>query len=171
MKFEKMKIDKKSLIIIEGIHALNQDLTKSIKEKNKFKIYIAPHLQMNLDNHNPISITYYRLVRRLVRDNLFRNASASETLSMWESVRKGEFRWIYDNQENADFVFNSFLTYEMCVLKKYAVPLLKEIKKDDENYILASKVIKFLKYFKTIDRKYIPCDSLLCEFIGGSCFE
>ena len=126
---------------------------------------------MNLDDLNPISITYYRLVRRLVRDNLFRNSSAQNTLSMWESVRRGEFRWIYSNQENADYVFNSHLSYELGVLKKYALPLLQSVPKEDENYILANKVIKFLKYFKAIDPKYVPCDSLLTEFIGDSCIE
>ena len=165
-----VKLDPHSPILIEGIHALNDDLTPSIPSHQKYKIYIAPQAQLHLDDHNPISITDIRLLRRLVRDMKFRNSKAEETLSMWPSVRRGEFRWIYDNQEGVNFVFNSELTYELCVLKKYALPMLSEIPSDSEYYIQANKLIKFLKYFKDIEDDWIPCNSILREFIGGSSF-
>lgn len=165
-----VKLDEKSPILIEGIHALNDDLTPSIPSHQKYKIYIAPQAQLHLDDHNPISITDIRLLRRMVRDFKFRNSSAEETMSMWPSVRRGEFRWIYDNQEGVNFVFNSELTYELCVMKKYALPLLEAIPSDSEYYIQANRLIKFLKYFKDISDEWIPCNSILREFIGGSSF-
>lgn len=167
----KMKVDPKSPIIIEGIHALNDALTSSIPRDQKFKIYIAPHTQVNLDNHNPISMTQFRLLRRLVRDYQFRSSKAVRTLSMWESVRQGEFRWIYDNQEGVDFVFNSELTYELCVLKKHALPLLLEIDSENPFFVEANNLVKFLKYYQDIEDELVPCNSLLREFIGGSCFQ
>ena len=157
-------------ILIEGIHALNDDLTPSIPSHQKFKIYIAPQAQLHLDDHNPISITEIRLLRRLVRDKKFRNSKAEETLEMWPSVRRGEFRWIYKNQEGVNYVFNSELTYELCVLKKYALPMLEEIDNESPYFIQANRLVKFLKYFKDIDDEWIPCNSILREFIGGSSF-
>ena len=165
-----VKLDEHSPILIEGIHALNDDLTPSIPSHQKYKIYIAPQAQLHLDDHNPISITDIRLLRRMVRDKKFRNSKAEETMSMWPSVRRGEFRWIYDNQEGVNFVFNSELTYELCVMKKYALPMLEEIEKDSPYYIQANRLIKFLKYFKDISDEWIPCNSILREFIGGSSF-
>lgn len=167
---EKCKIDKKTPIIIEGIHALNDRLTSLIPKSQKFKIYICPQIQINLDNHNPISLTDIRLLRRIVRDKKYRNTSAEKTLEMWSSVRRGEFLWIYPHQEGADYIFNSELTYELCVMKKYALPALQEIKNEHPYFIMANRLIKFLKYFKDIDDKFVPCNSLLREFIGGSCF-
>lgn len=158
-------------IIIEGIHALNDTLTSLVPKHQKFKIYIAPQAQINLDAHNPISLTDLRLLRRLVRDKKFRNAPAETTFQMWPSVRKGEFTWIYATQEGADYVFNSLLAYELCVMKKYALPLLQAIDKDSPYFVLAERLIKFLKYFVDMDDKYIPCNSLLREFIGDSCFQ
>lgn len=169
--YRKLQVNEDNPIIIEGIHALNDALTKSIPKAQTFKIYISPQLQMNLDNHNPISITNLRLLRRIVRDKQFRNASALRTISMWESVRAGEFRWIYPNQEHADYVYNSGLQYELSVLKKYALPTLMEIPNNSEYYITANRLIKFIKYFVDIDDKFVPCNSLLREFIGGSCFS
>jgi uridine kinase len=169
--YRKLQVTSDNPIIIEGIHALNKRLTESIPKNQTFKIYISPQLQMNLDNHNPISITNLRLIRRIVRDKQFRNADAIRTISMWESVRAGEFRWIYPNQEQADFVYNSGLQYEMCVLKKYALPTLKEVPNDSEYYITANRLIKFLKYFVDIEDEIVPNNSLLREFIGGSCFR
>ena len=163
-------VDNAIPIIIEGIHALNDKLTATIPKRQVFKIYISPQLQMNLDDHNPISITNLRLLRRIVRDKKFRNAPAIRTINMWESVRRGEFRWIYPNQENADYVYNSGLQYELCVMKKYALPTLQEIPYESEHYVTANRLIKFLKYFVDIDDSYVPCNSLLREFIGGSCF-
>ncbi len=159
-------------IIIEGIHALNEKLTRSIPKHRKFRIYIAPHAQMNLDDHSPLSVTNARLIRRIVRDMKFRNCSAAATIDMWQSVRNGEFRWIYPNEENADYVFNSSLGYELCVLKKQAMEALTKITASDPQYLVANRLIKTLKYFREIDdESVIPCNSLLREFIGGSCFN
>ncbi|MCH5148943.1 MAG: hypothetical protein J1G05_06275 [Clostridiales bacterium] len=159
-------------IIIEGIHALNERLTKSIPKHQKFKIYIAPQAQLNIDNHSPMSITNVRLIRRIVRDMKFRNCPAATTIDMWRSVRNGEFRWIYPNEENADYVFNSSLGYELCVLKKHAMEALQKITASDPQYLVANRLIKNLKYFRQIDdESIIPCNSLLREFIGGSCFN
>ena len=159
-------------IIIEGIHALNEKLTKSIPKLQKFKIYIAPQAQLNIDNHSPLSITNVRLIRRIVRDMKFRNCPAATTIDMWRSVRNGEFRWIYPNQENADYVFNSSLGYELCVLKKHAMEAPQKITASDPQYLVANRLIKNLKYFRQIDDdSIIPGNSLLREFIGGSCFK
>ena len=159
-------------IIIEGIHALNEKLTKSIPKHQKFKIYIAPQAQLNIDNHSPLSITNARLIRRIVRDMKFRNCPAATTIDMWQSVRNGEFRWIYPYQENADYVFNSSLGYELCVLKKQAMEALKQIPASAPQYLVANRLIKTLKYFRLIDDdSIIPCNSILREFIGGSCFN
>ncbi len=166
----KCKVDSKTPIIIEGIHALNDILTSSIPKHQKFKIYISPQIQINVDNHNPISLTDIRLLRRIVRDKKSRNTSAEKTLEMWNSVRRGEFNWIYPNQEGANYIFNSELTYELCVMKKYALPALQAINNDHPYFIMANRLIKFLKHFKDIDDKFVPCNSLLREFIGGSCF-
>lgn len=168
---KKMKISEGQPIIIEGIHALNDALTVSIPRMQKFKIYIAPHSQLNIDNHSPISSTQLRQLRRLVRDHSFRGFTAERTIAIWNSVRRGEFRWIYDNQEGVDFVFNSDLVYELCVLKKHALPLLQSISKDSEYYIDANALIKYLKLFGDIEDELVPCNSLLREFIGGSCFH
>jgi uridine kinase len=167
----KIKVAKDSPIIIEGIHALNETLTSLIPKHQKFKIFISPQIQINIDNHTPMSITDLRLIRRIVRDKQFRNTPARNTIAMWPSVRRGEFHWIYPHQEGADYVYNSELTYELCVLKKYALPTLQEIKSDDEYYITANRLIKFLKYFRTIDDDMVPCNSILREFIGGSCYN
>lgn len=169
---KKIKVDQNVPIIIEGIHALNEKLTQSIPKHQKFKIYIAPQAQMNIDNHSPLSVTNVRLIRRIVRDMKFRNCPASMTIDMWQSVRNGEFRWIYPNQENADYVFNSSLGYELCVLKKQAMEALNKIPPTAPQYLVANRLLKNLKYFRLIDDdSIIPCNSLLREFIGGSCFK
>ncbi len=167
-----IRVEQNVPIIIEGIHALNEKLTKSIPKHQKFKIYIAPHAQLNIDNHSPLSVTNARLIRRIVRDMKFRNCSAANTIDMWQSVRNGEFRWIYPNQENADFVFNSSLGYELCVLKKQAMEALSAISAQAPQYLVANRLMKTLKYFRSIDDdSLVPCNSLLREFIGGSCFN
>lgn len=158
-------------IIIEGIHALNDVLTSFIPAHEKFKIYISPFSQINIDNHNPINLTDIRLLRRIVRDLQFRNTTPEKTLSMWGSVRRGEYKWIYPFIESADYIFNSELTYELAVMKKYAMNALKKIPSDSEYYIQANRLIKFLKYFKEIDEYLVPCNSILREFIGKSVFE
>lgn len=167
-----IKVDSNSPIIIEGIHALNEKLTSSIPKHQKFKIYIAPQAQINIDDHSPLNTTDLRLIRRIVRDMKYRNCPAIETIKMWQSVRNGEFAWIYPNQEGANFVYNSFLPYELCVLRTKALPALREIKPNDPEFIVANRLIKYLKYFRPLDdENLIPCNSLLREFIGGSCFK
>lgn len=171
VKGKTLKLNDNQPLIIEGIHALNDKLTSLIPKHQKFKVFIAPNAQINIDNHNPISLTDLRLVRRIVRDHQFRGSSAEETISMWSSVRKGEFKWIYDTQENANFVFNSLLPYELCVVRRYALPLLKAIDKNGPHYTTANRLIKFLKLFIDMDDKWVPCNSILREFIGDSCFQ
>ncbi len=167
-----LKVDSNSPIIIEGIHALNEKLTSSIPKHQKFKVYIAPQAQLNIDNHAPLNTTDLRLIRRIVRDMSHRNCPPAGTIKMWESVRNGEFRWIYPNQEGANYVFNSELTYELAVLRNHALPALKEIKPTEPEFLVANRLIKYLKYFRPIeDESIIPCNSLLREFIGGSCFK
>lgn len=166
----KLKVSFSQPIIIEGIHALNDLLTINIPKHQKFKIYISPQAQINFDNHNPMSLTDLRLLRRIVRDKKYRNASAEETMSMWPSVRKGEFTWIYDTQEGADFVFNSLLSYELSVMKKYAMPLLSNIDTNSVYFPVAERLIRMLKYFDDMPDEWVPSNSLLREFIGGSCY-
>lgn len=158
-------------IIIEGIHALNNELSKKIAAEKKFKIYISPFTQINIDYNNPINLTDLRLLRRIVRDLQFRNTTPEETLDMWPSVRRGEYRWIYPHIETADYIFNSELTYEFAVLKTYAENALKHIEKGSHHFIQANRLLKFLKYFSTIEGSHVPKDSLLREFIGGSIYE
>ena len=158
-------------IIIEGIHALNERLTSSIPAHQKFKIFIAPQSQINIDNHNPMSLTDLRLLRRIVRDNQFRNSSALDTLAMWPSVRKGEFKWIYPSQEGANYVFNSFSAYELSVMKKYAMPLLEKVDPENEHFPVAERLIRMLKFFLDLPDTWIPCNSIIREFIGGSCYQ
>lgn len=165
-----VKLGRHQPIMIEGIHALNDDLTPSIPQELKFKIYIAPQAQLHIDDHNPISLSDIRLIRRMVRDYETRNSSCEQTLEMWPSVRRGEFKWIYPHQSSADFVYNSELSYELCVLKKHALPLLEAVKTDSPYFIQANRLVKFLKYFTDISDKWIPCNSIIREFIGGSIF-
>ena len=166
-----LKVSPTEPIIIEGIHALNDRMTTLIPRHQKFKIFIAPQAQINLDNVNPVSITDLRLLRRLVRDYKFRAASAEETFSMWPSVRRGEFKWIYNTQEGADYVYNSMLSYELCVMKKYAMPLLEAVDREDKYFPVAERLIRMLKYFDDMPDEWVPCNSLMREFIGGSCYE
>ncbi|MFA7044946.1 MAG: hypothetical protein WC172_01585 [Candidatus Izemoplasmatales bacterium] len=165
-----IKIARNNPIIIEGIHALNDLLTEFIPANQKFKIYISPLAQINIDYNNPINLTDIRLLRRIVRDLQFRNTSPEKTLAMWPSVRRGEYRWIYPFIESANYIYNSELTYEFCVLKRYAMTALKQISNDSEYFIQANRLIKFLKYFKEINQYLVPCNSLLREFIGKSVF-
>ena len=170
VKGRTLRIGENEPIIIEGIHALNERMTTLIPKHQKYKIFIAPQAQINLDNTNPISITDLRLLRRIVRDKNFRGSSALETMQMWPSVRRGEFQWIYDTQEGADVVYNSMLSYELCVMKKYAMPALKEIDTDSEYFPVAERLIRMLKYFDDMPDEWVPCNSLIREFIGGSCY-
>lgn len=163
-----IKISNDECLIVEGIHGLNEILTSSVPRYNKYKIYISALSHINIDDHTPISTTTCRLIRRTVRDSKFRNSSIHETLSMWDSVRKGEFRWIYPYQEDVDYIFNSELTYELAVLKKYIMPLITDIDKDDPDYIKTNKISNIIKYVESIDDDLVPSTSILREFIGGS---
>lgn len=165
-----LKVPAETPIIIEGIHALNERMTESIPSHQKFKIFIAPQAQVNIDDHNPLSLTDLRLLRRMVRDYQFRNASAIDTLSMWSSVRNGEFKWIYGTQEGANYVFNSFSSYELSVMKKYAIPLLSKIDMESEYFPVAERLIRMLKFFVDMPDEWVPCNSIIREFIGGSCY-
>ena len=165
-----LKVKKGEPIIIEGIHALNDRLTLDIPKSAKFKIFIAPQAQINLDDHNPQSLTDLRLIRRIVRDYKFRNSSAEETISMWPSVRAGEFKWIYATQEGCDYVYNSMLPYELPVMKKYALPLLQKIDQESPYFPVAIRLMRMLKFFIDMDEKWVPSNSLMREFIGGSCY-
>ena len=159
------------ILIIEGIHCLNDKLTAKIPRENKFKIYISDLTVLNIDDFNRISTTDTRLIRRIVRDNNFRSYSASDTLKRWPSVNRGENKNIFPYQEEADAMFNSSLVYELAVLGKYARPLLSQITRDEEEYSEARRIITFLEYFEEIDESVIPNNSLLREFIGGSVFD
>ncbi len=166
-----LKVQEDTIIIIEGIHALNDQLTALIPRTQKYKIYISPQAQINYDDHNPVSLTDLRLLRRMVRDKKYRNSPAEQTIEMWPSVRRGEFTWIYKTQEEADYVYNSFLPYELCVMKRYGMPVLSTIEKESVYFPTAERLIRLLKYFQEIDEKWIPSNSLIREFIGGSCFR
>jgi uridine kinase len=170
-KAKTLKIQEDTLIIIEGIHALNDALTSLVPKTQKYKIYISPQSQINYDHHNPMSLTDLRLLRRMVRDKKYRGSSAEQTIDMWPSVRRGEFTWIYKTQEEADYVFNSFLPYELCVMKRYAIPLLSAIQKESTYFPTAERLMRMLKYFVDMEEKWIPSNSLIREFIGGSCFR
>lgn len=167
----RVKLDQNDIIIIEGIHGLNDRLTPMIDEKNKYRIYVSALTHLNLDKHNRIQTTDYRILRRIVRDARSRGADAKRTISMWPSVRNGEEKNIFPYQEKADTMFNSALIYELAVLKKYAVPLLKKITRDEEEYSEAQRLLHFLSFILSVeDEREIPPQSIIREFIGGSCF-
>ncbi|AJD31899.1 MULTISPECIES: nucleoside kinase [Clostridium] len=167
---KKIKLPKNGILIVEGIHGLNPILTREINDKNKFKIYISALTQLNIDNHNRVSTTDVRIIRRLVRDYLSRGYGGEETLKMWPSIKRGEDRNIFVFQENADVMFNSTIVYELCILKKYALAELNKIDKDSTVYYDALKLKSFLNFFKEVDMSLVPDNSILREFIGGSCF-
>lgn len=169
---EPVKLTKDHIIIIEGIHGLNDELTKNIPQINKFKIYISALTQLNIDRHNRISTSDLRLLRRIVRDNTHRGNNALKTMELWDNVIKGTEKFIFPFQENADAIFNSALVYELCVLKKYAEPIIMEIDENSTFYSERKRLMKFLSYFLSIENESdIPNTSILREFIGGSCFE
>ncbi len=168
---KKLQITKEQVIIIEGIHGLNPELSKLIEEKYKFKIYISALTQVGIDWHNRIPTTDNRLLRRIIRDYKYRHYSASETLARWGSVRRGEEKNIFPFQEEADIMFNSALLYELSVIKKHVEPLLKEIHETETEYSEAIRLLKFLSYFVTIKDDEIPPTSILREFVSGSSFK
>ncbi|MTK52452.1 nucleoside kinase [Paludibacter sp.] len=170
-KGDKIKLKPENVLLMEGIHALNPELTTAIPDENKFKIYVSALTTIALDDHNWISTTDNRLIRRIVRDYRFRNYSARETISRWPSVRKGEDKWIFPYQENADVMFNSALIFELAVLKKHVEPILAEVPQNCDEYTEAHRLIKFMRYFTPIRDREIPPTSLLREFLGGSSFR
>lgn len=166
----KVKMPKNGILIIEGIHGLNPILTSSLDENNIFKVYISALTQLNLDNHNRISTSDVRRVRRIVRDSLSRGKNAEETLLMWPSIKKGEEKNIFVYQEEADVMFNSTLVYELCVLKKKALEELDKVGADSSVYDEVKRLKAFLGFFDEIDKGLVPENSILREFIGGSIF-
>ncbi len=167
----KLRIDDRSIIVIEGTHGLTPALTPMIPEANKFRIYVAPLAGINFDQLTRIHTTDNRLIRRIVRDYYTRGHNAESTIAMWPSVRRGEDLFIYTNQEEADVMFNSCTFYELAVLKAKAEPLLLEVKRNSPQYGEARRLLKFLSYFEPLDGDTIPPTSLLREFVGGSSFN
>lgn len=168
---QKLRLEKDSIIILEGLHALNPSLLPNIPRSATFKIFVSALTTINIDNHNWIPTTDIRLLRRIVRDYKYRNYSARDTIARCPSVLRGEQTWIYPYQEEADMMFNSALLFELAVLKRHAEPILAEVPKYCDEYTEAHRLIKFLQYFEPIPEKEIPPTSLLREFVGGSSFH
>ncbi len=170
-KFKKeMTLAPTDILLIEGIHALNPKLLPDIEKQYKYKIYLSPLTAVNIDRDNRIYLTDNRLLRRMIRDNRTRGYNVSETLKLWKDVREGEEKYIFPYQDEADYVFNTSLIYEFGILKTYVLPLLYSVKRDDPNYSEALRLMKVLNVFLPIPSEAIPADSILREFIGGSCF-
>jgi len=168
---DKLRLEESTILILEGIHALNPELLAKVPQEVLFKIYVSALTTISIDNHNWIPTADTRLLRRIIRDARFRNYSARETISRWDSVRRGEEKWIFPFQENADVMFNSALLFELAVLKRHAEPILSEVPKSSDEYTEAHRLLKFLNYFIPIPEREIPPTSLLREFVGGSSFR
>ncbi len=168
---EKLKLESDTILIMEGIHALNPELTTHIPAEAMFKIYVSALTTISIDEHNWIPTADTRLLRRIIRDYRYRGYSARETIARYPSVRRGEEKWIFPYQENADIMFNSALIFELAVLKKYAEPILEQVPKFCDEYTETHRLLKFLKYFIAIPDREIPPTSLLREFVGGSSFR
>ncbi len=166
-----MSLGEEDILLIEGIHALDSKILTNIPRSKKYKIYISALTELNIDNHNRVSTADNRMLRRMVRDNRTRNNNVEHTLKAWHSVRKGEEKYIFPYQDDADFTFNSALIYEIGVLKTYVEPLLYAVPQDSPYYAEAKRLIEFLRLFLPIPADVIPQDSILREFIGGSCFH
>ena len=166
-----LQLGAEDILVIEGIHCLNDDLSYSLPRDKKFKIYISALTQLNIDDHNRVPTTDGRLIRRMVRDARTRGASAQDTIRMWDSVRRGEERNIFPYQEEADAMFNSAFLYELSVLKQYAEPILYSVPRDSAEYNEAKRLLKFLDYFLGVSSEQVPHNSIVREFIGGSCFK
>lgn len=171
MSGKKLKLKENEILVIEGIHALNPELTSSIPQRQIFRLYASALTTIMLDDHNYVSTTDNRLIRRMVRDHKYRNTSAEQTLARWASVRRGEDKWIFPFQENADAVFNTALLFELAVLKSQAESLLFGVKEDSPQYSEARRLIRFLRHIAPMSEDQIPFTSLLREFLGGSSFE
>jgi uridine kinase len=166
-----IQLGEKSVLVMEGIHAMNPLLIPQIPPETVYKVYVSALTSISLDDHNWIPTTDNRLIRRIVRDYQFRGYSAKDTLSRWQSVRRGEDKWIFPYQENADAMFNSAMLYELAALRKIVEPILEEVNQLDDEYSEAYRLLKFLHYFHPIDREELPNTSLLREFVGGSSFK
>ena len=167
-KGNKLRLDDNSILLMEGIHGLNPELTASIPDEMKYKVYVSALTTLNIDNHNWVPTTDNRLLRRIVRDFKYRGTSA---LRRWPSVRRGEGKWIFPYQENADAMFNSSLIFELGVMKDFAEPILKQVPHNVPEYAEAYRLLSFLSYFNAIPNRQIPATSLLREFLGGSSFK
>ena len=164
-------MQKNSVLVIEGIHALNPELTSMIEDCYKYRIYVSVLTSISLDNHNWIPTTDNRLLRRIIRDYRFRGYSAHDTIARWPSVRRGEDKWIFPYQENADAMFNSAMLYELAALRKEAEPILGEVRECDPENAEAYRLLRFLRYFNYIPDVGLPGTSLLREFLGGGSFR
>lgn len=167
----KIKMKENSILVVEGTHAFNEKLTEMLPDKNKYKVFISPITPLNIDNHNLFKTSDNRLLRRIIRDNKKRNSSASETFKMWKKVRKIEEKVIFPYMKEADSIFNTSLIYELGVLKTYAEPLLFSVLENDENYDYALRLINIFRVILAIPSEDVPKDSIIREFIGGSCFK
>lgn len=170
-KGNKLKLRAGDVLVAEGIHALNPEMSMGLPDESKFKIYISALTQLNIDRHNRIPTTDGRLIRRIVRDARTRGNDARGTIAMWQSVRRGEEKYIFPFQEEADVMFNSALIYELSVIKQYAEPLLFAVPRDCEEYYEAKRLLKFLDYFLGLEATNVPMNSILREFVGGGCFD
>lgn len=168
---KKLRLSSNMILILEGIHALNPELTSRISDDSKFKIYVSALTTIKLDDHNYIPTTDNRLLRRIVRDYKYRGVSAQQTIARWPSVRRGEDKWIFPYQENADVMFNSALLYELAILRTYALPLLEQVYEKENEFSIAQDLRYFLNYITPISDKELPPTSLLREFLGGSSFQ
>jgi len=167
----KLRLSEKQILVVEGIHALNPELTSQIPNEQIFRVYASALTTILLDNHNYVPTTDNRLLRRIIRDSKYRGVSAMETIRRWPSVRHGENRWIFPYQENADQMFNTAMLFELAVIKREAEPLLEQVPENCPEYAEAYRLRKFLKYIRPIPEDQIPPTSLLREFLGGSSFE
>lgn len=167
----RIRLDKGSVLLIEGIHGLNPELTARVPEDMKYRVYVSALTTLAIDDHNWVSTTDNRLMRRIIRDRAYRGVSALDTIRRWPSVRRGEERWIFPFQENADSMFNSSLLFELSVMKERIMPILQQVPHDVLEYATAVRLMTFLDYFAAIDEKSIPPTSLLREFLGGSSFH
>ena len=170
-KGKKLKLRENSIFVIEGIHALNPELTEFIDDKYKYRVYVSVLTSISLDNHNWIPTTDNRLLRRIIRDYRFRGYSAEDTINRWPSVRRGEDKWIFQYQENADAMFNSAMLYELAALRKFAEPILAQVPESSKANAEAYRLLRFLRYFNYIPTEELPGTSLLREFLGGGSFK
>ena len=170
-KGKKLKLRENSILVIEGIHALNPELTEFIDDKYKYRVYVSVLTSISLDNHNWIPTTDNRLLRRIIRDYRFRGYSAEDTINRWPSVRRGEDKWIFPYQENADAMFNSAMLYELAALRKFAEPILAQVPESSKENAEAYRLLRFLRYFNYIPTEELPGTSLLREFLGGGSFK